>query len=153
MAGESSIYTDPDYNELIAFSFHDMMTEAHSVSLSNGRAQMQKEINRIAHFLEYHAPHLNDTGATGDLSSGEIAQLGQAMDFLTNGIPVNYHSPLAAALDPAKVVKDLGDSARNAVKDATEGVTKGLAATAVKLAVAAALLLTVWAVWSTRGTK
>jgi hypothetical protein len=143
----------PYYNALMGASFADIMNDLTAASTSGNRASMQAAINEGMNFLEVQAPSLNSTGDTGALSSREVTDLDRALTNLGNGIPVNYHSPLAAALSPTKVLKDVGDSARAALASATEGATKGLGSVAVKVAAAIAGLIVLWIIAGTMARK
>lgn len=126
-------------------SYDEIMTSASQASLTDNQRIKQAVVNEIADYFSQHAPNLNDDpNARGDMSEAQIQAMGTAADNLIKGMHVVYQSPLAAALDASKILKDVEDGANNALKSATEGATKGLGSTALKIAAGVAALLVAW---------
>ena len=126
-------------------SYDEIMTSAAQASLTDNQRIKQAVVNEIADYFSQHAPNLNDDpNARGDMTEAQIVALGTASDNLIKGMHVVYQSPLASALDASKIIKDVGDSARGALESATEGATKGLGSTALKIAAGVGALLVAW---------
>lgn len=127
-------------------TYDEVMEAAAAASRTGTDRFIRASIIEISDFLFAHAPKLNDTGDTGDLSEGQVKSLGDAFDNLQKGITVQYQSPWGAALQPDKILKDVGDSAGDALKQATEGATKGIGSTVVKVGAIAIGLGIVWSI-------
>jgi hypothetical protein len=127
-------------------TYDQVMTAASAASLTDNQRMKQAAVNDIADYFAQHAPKLNDDpNALGDMTQDQVDQMDAAADNILKGIHVVYSSPLAAALDSTKILKDIEEGANNALKSATEGATKGLGSTALKIAAGlAALLVAYW---------
>jgi hypothetical protein len=126
-------------------TYDEVMKEAAQASLTDVQRIRQTAINDIADYFAQHAPNLNDDpNARGDMTDAEIDALGTASDNLVKGMKVVYQSPLMAALDATKILKDVEEGANNALKSATQGATAGLGSTALKIAAGGAALLALW---------
>jgi hypothetical protein len=125
-------------------TYDQIMTAAQQASLTDNQRIKQAVVNDIADYFSQHAPLLNDKNDPGDMSQEQIDAMGQASDHLISGMHVVYQSPLASALDSTKILKDIEEGANNALKSATEGATKGLGSTALKIAAGLAALLVAW---------
>ncbi len=126
-------------------SYDEIMTSAHQASLTDNQRIKQSVVNEIADYFSQHAPNLNDDpNARGDMTEAQIAAMGEAADNLIKGMHVVYQSPLASALDATKILNDVAEGANKALASATEGATKGIGQTAVKVAAAGAVMLIVW---------
>lgn len=126
-------------------TYDQVMTSAASASLTDNQRIKQAAVNDIADYFGQHAPRLNDDpNDTGDMTSAQVDAMDTAADNILKGIHVVYQSPLASALDASKILKDVEEGANNALKSATEGATKGLGSTALKIAAGVAALLVAW---------
>lgn len=126
-------------------TYDQIMTAAAAASLTDNQRFRQAAVNDIADYFAQHAPKLNDDPtALGDMTQEQVDSMGAAADNILKGIHVVYASPLAAALDPTKVLADVQEGATNALKAATEGAVSGIGSTALKIAAGAAALLIAW---------
>lgn len=126
-------------------TYDQVMTAAAAASLTDNQRLKQAAVNDIADYFSQHAPRLNDDpNDTGDMTKAQVDEMDAAADNLIKGMHVVYASPLAAALDSTKILKDIEEGANNALKSATEGATKGLGSTALKIAAGVAALFVAW---------
>lgn len=126
-------------------TYDEIMTAANQASYTDNQRIKQAVVNEIADYFAQHAPDLNDKNDPGDMTQVQIDSMGSASDNLIKGMHVVYKSPLATSLDPEKIVQDVAEGAKDALKTAAEGATKGLGSTALKIGVAVVVLLIGWA--------
>jgi uncharacterized protein HemX len=126
-------------------TYDEIMTAAAKASLTDNQHIRQAVVNDIADYFSQHAPRLNDDpNDTGDMTPGQVDAMDTAADNILKGIHVVYQSPLNAALDANKILRDIEEGANNALKSATEGATKGIGSTALKIAAGIAAVLIAW---------